>query len=358
MKTLVLALVLLSTPAVAGTSLTLAPLSPYQVLGVQCGAGTSVATATGFSGAYATTYTVASTRCGGSGRGGGYHVRTYNGCATARYTLTGELRDHASVPCTGADPSAVFTTDTGYSEATVSGRAVLTLPDVTPTASWSGPGSVSAPVGELTTFSAAIVNDGSVPLHVYSVSGSGTWLSSVSADCTEVDLAPGDACAFTVDVYPGSAEQSTTTITLSAETNSLTPSSFSQVVDIPEPPDAPTPPSPGPTVSVSFGQTACDSSYVCAFTPTDPSVVVSGVFSLADFSFTLANADGTVDVAQPVTLNLLPEADGMTYDVSGTSAVYDANGALTKTIAWTTTLFIPDGVTLSLLGGTLEITPQ
>jgi hypothetical protein len=256
------------------------------------------------------------------------------------------------------DPSAVFTTDTGYSEATVSGRAVLTLPDVTPTESWTGPGSVQAPVGELTTFSAAIVNDSSVPLHVYSVSGSGTWLSSVSADCTEVDLAPGDSCSFTVGVYPGSGELSTTTITLNADTSSLTPSSFSQVVDIPEPPDQAAPPPPGPTVTVSFGQTSCDSNYLCAFTPTDPSVVVSGVFSLGDWSFTLSNADGTVDVVQPVTLNLVPEADGMTYDASGTSAVYDANGTVTKTVTWTTTLFIPDGVTLSLLGGTLAITPQ
>src|SRR6266850_1162616 len=70
MRTLVFALALSAAPAFAGTSLVLTPLSPYQVLGAQCGAGTSVATATGFAGAYATTYTVASTRCGGSGRGG------------------------------------------------------------------------------------------------------------------------------------------------------------------------------------------------------------------------------------------------------------------------------------------------
>jgi hypothetical protein len=357
MKTLVLALaLLLSAPAFAGTSLTLTPLSPFQVLGVQCGTGTSVATATGFAGAYATTYTVASTRCGGSGRGGGYHVHTYNGCATARYTLTGELRDYAPVACIGADSSLTFTTDTGYSESTVSSLAVLTLPDITPTASFTGPSSVTAPVGELTTFTVSIVNDGSVPLHVYSVSGSGGWLSSVSADCSEVDLAPGDACPFSVSVYPGSAEQSTTTITLAADTSSLTPPSFSQVVDIPEPPDQP-PPTPGPTVTVVFAQTPCDSNYVCTFTPVDPSAVVSGVFSLWDFSFTLTNADGTVDVALPTAITLVPEADGVTFDGVGSSAVTDANGNVTKTVDWTTTFYIPDGVTLSLLGGSLTITP-
>jgi hypothetical protein len=355
MKSLVFALTLLATPAFAGTSLVLTPLSPFQVLGVQCGAGTSVATATGFAGAYATTYSVATTRCGGSGRGGGYHVRTYSGCATARYTLTGQLRDYAPVACTGADASLVFTTDSGYSESTVSGTAVLTLPDVTPTASFTGPGTVQAQVGELTTFSAAIVNDGSVSLHVYGVSGSGTWLSSVSADCTEVDLAPGDACPFTVSVYPGSGELSTTTITLTADTSSLTPPSFSQVVDIPEPPD-PAPPPPTQTIAVTFGPTLCDASYVCAFTPVDPSVVVSGVFSLAGWSFTLTNADGTVDLALPVALDLVPQADGLSYDVAGSSVVYDSHGAVAKTIDWTTTLYFPDGVTLSLLGGTLAIT--
>jgi hypothetical protein len=357
MRTLVFVLALLAAPAFGGTSQVLTPLSPYQVLGVQCGAGTSVATATGFSGGYATTYSVASTRCGGSGRGGGYRVRTYHGCATARYTLTGELRDYAPVACAGADPSLVFTTDTGYSEASAAGRAVLTLPDVTPTASFTGPGTVQAQVGELTTFSAAIVNDGSVALHVYSVSGSGIGLSSVSADCTEVDLAPGDSCPVSVSVFPGSDEPSTTTITLTADTSSLTPPSFTQVVHIVEAPEPePAPPPPTQTSTVTFGQSSCDANYVCAFTPVDPSVVLSGVFSLADWSFTLTNADGTVDVALPVTLNLVPEADGVTYDTSGSSAVYDANGTVTKTIDWTATLYIPDGVTLTLLSGTLAIT--
>ncbi|MFI5317835.1 MAG: hypothetical protein ACHQ6T_19210 [Myxococcota bacterium] len=355
MKTLALALTFLAAPAFAGTSLILPPLSPFQVMGVQCGAGTSVATATGFSGAYATTYTDATTRCGGSGRGGGYHTRTYHGCATARYTLTGELRDHAPVACSAPDPSLVFTTDTGYSEATAAGRGVLTLPDVTPTASWTGAGTVRAPVGELTTFSAAIVNDSAVPLHVYSVSGSGGWLSAVSTDCTEVDLAPGDACPFTVDVFPGSDELSTTTITLTADTSSLTPSSFAQVVDVVDAAEPPPPP-PTHTVGVAFGPSACDSSYVCSFTPVDQSVVVSGVWSLADWTFTLSNADGTVDVASPVSVNLVQEADGVTYDASGSSAVYDANGTPIKTVDWTLTLYIPDGVTLSLLGGTLAIT--
>ncbi|HVP29358.1 MAG TPA: hypothetical protein VMW35_09385 [Myxococcota bacterium] len=242
MRILPLALILFATPAFAGTSLVLPPLSPFEVMGVQCGAGTSVATATGFVGAYATTYTDATTRCGGSGRGGGYTTHTYHGCATARYTLAGALRDVTPVACSAPDATLVFTTPTGYSEATVGGTGVLTLPDVTPTASFTGPGAVQATVGELTTFSAALANDSAVPLHVYGIAASGTGLSGISADCTEVDLQPGEACPFTVDVYPGSEELTATTISFTADTNSLTPASFAQVVDILEPPDPPPPP--------------------------------------------------------------------------------------------------------------------
>ena len=356
MKFLIVALALFAAPAFAGTSLVLPPLSPFQVLGVQCGAGTSVATATGFSWAYATTYTDATTRCGGSGRGGGYHTRTYHGCATARYTLTGKLHDYTPVACSAPDPALVFTTDTGYSEATVAGRGVLTLPDVTPTASWTGAGTVVATVGELTTFSAAIVNDSAVPLHVYGVGASGTWFSAISTDCTEVDLEPGAACPLTVDVYPGNDELSTTTITLTADTNSLAPASFEQVVDVAEPPEPPPPPPPPTTtVNVTFGESPCDSSLVCTFTPADQSVVLSGVWSFADWTLTLSNADGTVDSAVPISVNLVPQADGLTFQADGSSWVYDANGAVIKTIDWTLTLYAPDGVTLQLLGGTLAI---
>jgi hypothetical protein len=352
----ILALALAGT-AEAGISVTLPGLTPYQVMGVQCGTGTSVATATGFVGAYATTYTQANTRCGGSGRGGGYRTHTYQGCATARYTLTGKLRDYAPVACSAPDPALVFTTDAGYTEATVAGKGVLTLPDQTPTASWTGAGTVLATVGELTTFSAAIVNNSAVPLHVYSIGASGTWFSDVSTGCTELDLQPGAACPFTVDVFPGGDELSTTTISFTAETNSLTPASFTQVVNIVEPPEPDQPPPPPPTTAyVTFGESPCDASFVCTFTPTDQSVVLSGAWSLADWTVTLSNADGTIDLAVPATLNLVPQADGQTYDADGSSSVYDANGALIKTIDWTLTLYTPDGVTLSLLGGTLAIT--
>jgi hypothetical protein len=353
MKALSVALALLAFPAFGGSSLVLPRLSPFQVLGVQCGAGTSVATATGFSGAYATTYTDATTRCGGSGRGGGYHTRTYQGCATARYTLTGRLRDYTLVACSAPDPAMVFATDTGYSETTVAGRGVLTLPDVTPTASWTGAGTVVATVGQLTTFSVAIVNDSAVPLHVYGVSASGIWSSAISSDCTEVDLAPGAACAITVDVYPGSDELSTTTITLTADTNSPAPVSFEQVVDVVEPPERPPP--PPPTVNVTFGPSPCDSSLVCTFTPADQSVVLSGVWSFTDWTLTLSNADGVIDSALAISVNVVPQADGQTFQADGSSWVYDANGAIIKTIDWTLTLYTPDGVTLQLLGGTLAI---
>lgn len=250
MKTLLLALTVLATPAFAGQSIVLPSLSPFQVMGVQCGTGTSVTTATDFSGAYATTYTDATTRCGGSGRGGGYTTHTYHGCAMARYTLTGILRDVTPVACSAPDPSLVFANADGYSVATVAGKGVLTLPDVTPTASWTGAGTVQAPVGALTTFSAAIVNDSAVPLHVYGIAAAGSWFSAISADCTEVDLLPGEACPFTVDVYPGSDELNATTIAMTADTSSLSPATFAQGVDIV---DAPPPPPPPPPVPAACG---------------------------------------------------------------------------------------------------------
>ena len=352
MKASIAALALIATPAFAGPSLVLRPLTPFEVLGVQCGSGTSVATATGFSGAYATTSTDATTRCGFSGRGGGYGVRTYHGCATAQYTLTGKLHGYARVTCSAPDPALVYTIDSGYSESTDEGKGVLTLPDATPTASWTGAGSVQAMVGRRTTFSAAIVNDSAVPLHVYGLDASGPWFTGISTECTEVDLQPTDACSFSIDVYPGSDELSTTTINVTAETSSLTPASFAQVVDIVEPPEPP----PVTTVQVAFGESPCDANFVCAFTPEDQSVVLSGVWLYADWSFTLSNADGSVDVALATSVDVVPEADGRTLDAHGSSAVYDGDGAVSKSIEWTLKLDSPDAAALSLLGGTLAIT--
>jgi len=346
-----------ATVADAATSVALRPLTPLQVLGVQCGAGTISTTATGFDGAYATTYTDATTRCGGSGRGGGYKTKTYHGCASARYTLTGQLRDYVGTACTAPNPNAIFATDTGYGEATVSGRAVLILPAVTPTYSWTGVDVVQATLGEPTEFTAAIMNPSTVPLHVYSVSAAGTGVSATTdpADCAEIDLAPGESCPFVVSVYAGNEEVGAATIGLTADTSSLTSVSFSQPVRVLEPPTPPPPPPPTEIGNVAFGASACDASYVCAFAPDDQSLVVGGQWSLADWSLTLDYADGSTDVAQVWTIDVFTQTDATTYFVSGANVVLDAAGNIGKTIAWTLTISSPDGVSLSLAGGTLTL---
>lgn len=53
---------------------------------------------------------------------------------------------------------------------------------------------------------------------------------------------------------------------------------------------------------------------------------------------------------------MVPEADGVTYDLSGSSAVYVTSGAVAKTIDWTATFYVPAGVAVTLVGGTLAIT--
>ena len=234
-----LGLLVLAGAAQAQTAITLPPLTPFQIIGVQCGQPPVTTVATGFSGAYATTWSTSTTRCGGSGRGGGYHTTTYTGCATARYRLTGALQDVTRVACAAApDPGSVFQNDTGYSESTSGNVAVLGLPAVTPTYSWTGVSSLSVPLASYHQFEASIVNDSSVPLHVYSVSTSSTAVSAYPVDpsaCAEVDLDPGAACAFTVGVYAGNGEVDQGTIAFSAVTNALTDSVYPQPVAITDP---------------------------------------------------------------------------------------------------------------------------
>jgi hypothetical protein len=225
----------------AQTTITLPPLTPFQIIGVQCGQPPVTTIAMGFAGAYATTWSTSTTRCGGSGRGGGYHTTTYTGCATARYLLTGVLKDVTRVACaTAPDPGLVFQNDTDYSESTSGNLALLGLPAVMPTYSWSGVSSLSVPLGLYHQFDASIVNDSSVPLHVYSVNATSVAVSAYPVDptqCAEVDLGPGASCSFAVGVYPGNEESvgSQGTIALSAITSSLVDSVFQQPITITDP---------------------------------------------------------------------------------------------------------------------------
>jgi len=234
-----LGLLVLVGAAQAQTTIPLPPLTPFEIIGRQCGQPPVTTVATGFAGAYATTWSTSSTTCGGSGRGGGYHTTTYTGCATARYTLTGALVDVTREACdTAPDPGAVFQNDTGYSESTSGNVAVLGLPDPTPTYSWTGVGSLSVPLASYRQFEASIVNDGAAPLHVYSIGTSSTAVSAQPVDpsaCAEVDLAPGEACAFTVGVYAGNGEVDSGTIAFSAVTSALANPVFQQPVAITDP---------------------------------------------------------------------------------------------------------------------------
>ena len=86
-----LSLLGLCSPGYAQTVMSLSKPSVLSITGHQCGYNPVISTATGFDGAYVTTYNTATTRCGGSGRGGGYYVTVYSGCAAAKYTLVGAL---------------------------------------------------------------------------------------------------------------------------------------------------------------------------------------------------------------------------------------------------------------------------
>ena len=146
-----------------------------------------------------------------------------------------------TVACTAAhDPGLVFQNDAGYAESTSSNLAVLGLPDVTPTYSWIGVAPLSVPLALSRQFDASIVNDTSVPLHVYSVNATSATVSASLVDptqCADVDLDPGAACSFTVGLYPGNEEVVGTpgTIDLSAVTSSLSDSVFHQPITVTDP---------------------------------------------------------------------------------------------------------------------------
>ena len=122
-----------------------------------------------------------------------------------RYTLTGKVLDYASAPCTTPDPTATFVNATGYGENTSGGHAVLTLADATPTYAWTSPGTVSAPIGQTTPFSATLVNDSALAVYVYrfDARATGVGVGFDAGPCTDVYLQPGEACVVTVNVTVG-----------------------------------------------------------------------------------------------------------------------------------------------------------
>src|SRR5499425_1276478 len=82
-----------ATNAFAATSLLLPQGTAFSMLGHSCGGIQEQAFATGFdaTSGYPTGDVYLSTRCGGSGRGGGYHVTTYSAWVDASWDFTGAL---------------------------------------------------------------------------------------------------------------------------------------------------------------------------------------------------------------------------------------------------------------------------
>jgi len=345
----------------AGTSLILPNLTPYQVMGVQCGTGTSITTGIGFSdnGGYALGFAEASTRCGGSGRGGGYHTTTYHGCAIVRYTLTGQIFDYSRVACSIQDGTASFTSSPGYGESTSAGHAILTLPDETPTYTWKGAEHVEATIGQTTSFQASLINNSSVPLYIYGVDAHAVGYNiSVSFDatsCTDIYMQPGESCPVTVNIYVGGETTGTQTVNLSAVTSSLTETTFAQTVqpievDLPPPP----PPSPGTTVTVTLEASACDVAFVCALVSTAQDPVAGGQLDLSSGSILLTNADGTTENTYLDSL-AITALDDVNYQLFAGGTFYDANAIPVQTVSLNITLAF-DGVNLSVINGTLSIT--
>ena len=97
----VAAVLTLGFEAVGSPTPLLVPQSTaFAVLGHSCGGIQEQAFATGFDAAsgYPTGDVHLSTRCGGSGRGGGYHTTTYSAWVSAMWDLTGALLSYVVLP--------------------------------------------------------------------------------------------------------------------------------------------------------------------------------------------------------------------------------------------------------------------
>jgi hypothetical protein len=89
---------MVATTALAATSLLLPQGTAFSMLGHSCGGIQEQAFATGFDASgYPTGDVYMQTRCGGSGRGGGYHVTVYSAWASATWDFAGGVRSSAKL---------------------------------------------------------------------------------------------------------------------------------------------------------------------------------------------------------------------------------------------------------------------
>ena len=132
--TLVCALILLgvgvSTAAAAPVQLVLPQSAAFSVLGRSCGGIQEQTYATGFDAAsgYPTGDVYLSTRCGGSGRGGGYHTTTYTAWAGVTWDFTATVMSYGAVsPAPPVDPAFSAFDANGNQVYNQSGNAYLVL---------------------------------------------------------------------------------------------------------------------------------------------------------------------------------------------------------------------------------------
>jgi hypothetical protein len=107
----------------------------FSYLGHSCGGIQEQNYATGFdpTTGYPTGATYVSTRCGGSGRGGGYHTTTYSAWIVETWDFTGVLVTTSGGPAPVVDPTFTATDANGNQLVNANGSATLTLgPSFTP----------------------------------------------------------------------------------------------------------------------------------------------------------------------------------------------------------------------------------
>jgi IPT/TIG domain len=136
--------------AASPISLLVPQSTAFSVLGHSCGGIQEQAFATGFdaTSGYPTGDVYLSTRCGGSGRGGGYHTTTYSAWVGATWDLTGALVTYAVLSAAMVDPTLSAFDQHGNEVYNQSNRAYLVLasgfvpaPRVTGVSPTSGPAS-------------------------------------------------------------------------------------------------------------------------------------------------------------------------------------------------------------------------
>jgi hypothetical protein len=180
-------------PASAATpiQLTLPQGNAFSILGHSCGGIQETAYATGFSstGGYPTGAVYMSTRCGGSGRGGGYHTTTYSAWATVTWDFAGAVLADAAVSSTPAvNPTFSATDQFGNTIYNQSNGAFLLLapgfapaPRVTSLSVTSGPaaGGTSVTITGAAFTGATAVQFGTTPATRVTVN-SATSITAVS----------------------------------------------------------------------------------------------------------------------------------------------------------------------------------